>query len=92
MPEFCVCAGKDGYIEMPSLELPRDYIKGTTGAGDAFCAGVLYGIYKGFNDKEILEFSTQSAAVSLRVADAVSGLMTESDIREFCKVFGRKKI
>ncbi|MBO4594693.1 MAG: carbohydrate kinase family protein [Clostridia bacterium] len=92
MPEFCACAGKDGYIEMPSLELPGGYIKGATGAGDAFCAGVLYGIYKGFTDKEILEFSTQTAAVSLKTADAVSGLMTESDIREFCKVFGRKKI
>ena len=92
MPEFCACLSNDGYIETPSLDLPKGYIKGATGAGDAFCAGALYGIYKGFTDKEILEFSTQAAAVSLRAADAVSGLMTETEIRDFCKNFGRKHL
>ena len=28
----------------PSLKLPPKYIAGTAGAGDAFCAGVLYGL------------------------------------------------
>lgn len=91
-PEFSVCAGANGYTEMPSLELPKGYIKGATGAGDAFCAGALYGIYKRFSDEEILDFSTRVAAVSLRTADAVSGLMTESEIRDFCKNFVRKNI
>ncbi|MFR7743602.1 MAG: PfkB family carbohydrate kinase [Acutalibacteraceae bacterium] len=30
------------YCEFESLKLPKGYIKGTVGAGDAFCAGVLY--------------------------------------------------
>ena len=31
-----------------SLKLPPKYIAGTTGAGDAFCAGVLYGLHEGW--------------------------------------------
>jgi len=60
------------------------------GAGDAFCAGSLYGIYKGYTDREILEFGSMCAAVSLRVPDAVSGLTDEKGIRDFCKNLSRR--
>jgi sugar/nucleoside kinase (ribokinase family) len=33
------------YVEKPSLPLQPGYIKGITGAGDAFCAGVLHAAY-----------------------------------------------
>ena len=90
LPDFGVCLSERGYTVVPSFDLPKGYIKGTTGAGDAFCAGSLYGIYKGYTDKEILEFGSMCAAVSLRVPDAVSGLMNESEIRRFCAQFNRK--
>src|SRR5512133_2129794 len=32
----------------PSLKLPPNYIGGTAGAGDAFCAGVLLGLHEGW--------------------------------------------
>lgn len=90
MPKVGVCLSDDGYTEVKSFNLPEGYIKGATGAGDAFCAGALTGIYKGYTDKELLEFASSCAAVSLRVADAVSGLMSESEITEFCKNLTRK--
>ena len=92
LPEFGACLSSAGYTEIPSFDLPKGYIKGSTGAGDAFCAGSLYGIYKGYTDKEILEFGSMCAAVSLRVPDAVSGLLSESEIRRFCLQFKRKTI
>ena len=92
LPEFGACLSDSGYTEIPSFDLPKGYIKGSTGAGDAFCAGALYGIYKGFSDKEILEFASMSAAVSLRAADAVSGMTDYNSIRKLCKDFARKKI
>ena len=92
LPEFGACLSDSGYTEIPSFDLPKGYIKGSTGAGDAFCAGALYGIYKGYTDKEILEFASMCAAVSLRVPDAVSGLNSEKEIRDFCKEFKRKNI
>ncbi len=90
LPQFGVCLSESGYTEIPSFDLPKGYIKGTTGAGDAFCAGSLYGIYKGYTDREILEFGSMCAAVSLRVPDAVSGLTDEKGIRDFCKNLSRK--
>lgn len=92
MPEFGACLSDGGYTEIPSFDLPKGYIKGSTGAGDAFCAGGLYGIYKGYSDEEILKFASMCAAVSLRVPDAVSGVISEGEIREFCKGFTRKTI
>jgi sugar/nucleoside kinase (ribokinase family) len=71
--------------------LPSGYIKGSTGAGDAFCAGSLVGIYKGWSDKEILEFGSLSAAASLREADAVSGMTNEKEIKELANIYPRKK-
>jgi sugar/nucleoside kinase (ribokinase family) len=36
----------DEEILQPSLSLPEDFIAGSTGAGDSFCAGILYGLYR----------------------------------------------
>ena len=91
LPDFGACLSDTGYFEVASLDLPTGYIKGSTGAGDAFCAGALYGIYKGFSDKEILEFASMAAAVSLRAPDAVSGLCGFDEIRRLCSGFKRKK-
>ena len=92
LPDFGACLSDSGYMEIPSFELPKGYIKGSTGAGDAFCAGALYGIYKDFSDKEILEFASMCAAVSLRAFDAVSGMTDFKNIYEYCKRFNRKTL
>lgn len=89
-PEYAVCLSDEGYSRVWSYQLPKGYIKGTTGAGDAFCAGSLYGIYNGWTDKEILEFGSASAVMALGSADATSGLKSEAEIREFCAQFNRK--
>lgn len=92
MPEKGVCLSENGYFEKPSLELPQGFIKGSTGAGDAFCAGALYGIYKGYSDERILEFSSCAAAASLRSADATSGVVSEKEINRLFENFKRKKV
>lgn len=90
-PDCAVCLSEEGYTVLGSYILPKDYIKGTTGAGDAFCAGALVGIYKDWTDREILEFASASAVMALGSADATSGLKTEEEIKEFCKQFDRIK-
>ena len=89
-PDFAVCLSNDSYTVVNSYSLPEGYIKGTTGAGDAFCAGTLIGIYKEWSDREILEFGSACAVMALGKADATSGLLTEEEIKEYCKQFERK--
>ena len=89
-PEYAVCLTGDDYTVVKSYSLPEGYIKGTTGAGDAFCAGTLIGIYKGWSDKEILEFASACAVMALGKADATSGLVREKDIIEYCEQFERQ--
>ncbi len=91
MPDYAVCLSDEGYTVVNSYSLPKDYIKGTTGAGDAFCAGALIGIYKGWTDKEILEFGSAAAVMALGKPDATSGLIEETEIKKYCEQFKRKE-
>ena len=89
-PEMGVCVSNTGVECVPSYALPDNFIVGTTGAGDAFCAGALFGIYQNKTDKEILEFASAVAVAALSSADAISGLREEKEIQELCKGFKRK--
>ena len=91
-PEMGVCVSENGVECVPAYALPDNFIVGTTGAGDAFCAGSLVGIYQGKSDREILEFASASAVAALSSADATSGLRTEKEINELCKGLKRKEI
>ena len=91
-PALGVCVSDSGFTAVPSYDIPKDFIKGTTGAGDAFCAGALVAIYQGKTDKEILEFASASAVAALSSADAIGGMCTEQEIKELCKNFVRKNI
>ncbi|MBQ9805099.1 MAG: hypothetical protein IJW49_01125 [Clostridia bacterium] len=65
--------------------MPKGYIQGTTGAGDAFCSGALVGIYYGKADEEILNIARMAAAASLRTVDATSGLCSLDELYELAK-------
>lgn len=92
MPDCAVCLSESGYTCVASYQLPDGYIQGTTGAGDAFCAGALTGIYHGWTDHEILEFASASAVMALGSPDATSGLKTMDEIQNFCSRFERKQL
>ena len=64
----------DAYVEVPSLKLPRGYIKGSVGAGDAFCSGVLYAAWKGLPLAQAIELGTACAACSLSQPGATEGM------------------
>lgn len=76
---FCMDAEK-GLTVVPSFRLPAGYIKGSVGAGDAFCAGCLYGVYYGFSPEEMLSFAAAAAAANLSAADAVSGMKRRAEL------------
>lgn len=78
------------FVIVPSLELPDDYIKGSVGAGDSYAAACLYGIYKDYEDKKILEFASAAAACNLSAADSISGMRSRKEVEKLNDIFERK--
>jgi sugar/nucleoside kinase (ribokinase family) len=75
------------YTEESSLDLPIGYIKGTVGAGDAFCSGVIYGAYSGLNLKKSLQMGTAAAACSLSEKGATEGMRSASEAMTLYREF-----
>ena len=85
-PEGAYGADEHGnYIETQSAPLPCAMIKGTVGAGDAFCSGVLYGAYRDLPLAEALEMGNAAAACSLTESGATEGMRTAEDAMAFCR-------
>jgi len=76
---FCLSAGGQ-WTAVPSLQIPPEEIKGSVGAGDAYCAGCLYGIYNQYSDKGMLEFASAAAACNLFAENAVDGMRSREEI------------
>jgi sugar/nucleoside kinase (ribokinase family) len=74
---------------LPSCRLPKGYVKGKTGAGDAFCSGALVAIARGAAPADILELAEAAAVASLTATDATSGIVEESLLLENIRKFER---
>ena len=91
-PEAGFCLDRSGeFVVAPSVKIEKGYIKGSVGAGDAFCAGCLYGIYHGFSNKDILDFASAAAVCNLSAADSVSGMKSKEVIFEMMETRGREE-
>lgn len=85
-PEKGFCLDADGnFTEVASIKLPKGFIKGSVGAGDAFCAGCLYGIYNDYSDKETLELANLVAINCLSAPDSVSGVTEIPKLKDVLK-------
>lgn len=92
-PEMSVCRSADGKTcILPSLALPPDWIKGTVGAGDAFCAGMLYSFLSGMSNEDGMRLASCAAAANLTATDSISGAMPLTETLALEKQFARRKI
>lgn len=80
------------FTKLGSLCIPKEEIKGSVGAGDAFCAGCLYGIYHGFTDEEILKFASAAAACNLFAENSVDGMRSKEEIIKIEEKYGRRAV
>jgi sugar/nucleoside kinase (ribokinase family) len=71
-----------------SLRLPPNYIAGTAGAGDAFCAGVLLGLHEGWECQRCLLTGVCLAAASLSDPTCTAGVKSLSSSLALAKKFG----
>ena len=92
-PEVSVSVDRAGtFAAVPSLELPEGWIAGSVGAGDAFCAGMLYSIMKGMPAEEGLRLASCAAACNLAAPDSVSGARPLAETWSLDTRFPRKKL
>ncbi|MBE6770168.1 MAG: helix-turn-helix domain-containing protein [Ruminococcaceae bacterium] len=89
---FCYDVASGKFTAVPSLNIPSSEIKGSVGAGDAFCAGSLYGIYNNYDDQHILEFASSAAACNLFSDNSVDGMLNKNEIEKMAEKYGRKKL
>lgn len=88
---FCLSAG-GSFTKLGSLRIRTELIAGSVGAGDAFCAGCLYGIYNDYTDLQMLEFASAAAASSLFAVNSIDGMRPRDALMELAEEYGRLQI
>jgi len=71
-----------------SLKLADKHIAGTAGAGDAFCAGVLFGLHEGWELEQCLQTGVCLAAASLSDPTCTGGVKALSACMALAKKHG----
>lgn len=88
---FCLSSSGE-WTAVPSLQVPPHQIKGSVGAGDAYCAGCLYGIYHQFPDRQMLEFASGAAVCNLFSENAVDGMRSRQEIQQLLEQYPRQVV
>jgi len=85
-PEGCFARTRDGKdYWQTSLKLPKKYIVGSAGAGDAFCAGTLYGIHEDWDYQQAMLLGVCAAAASLASPTCTDGILPLDDCLALAK-------
>lgn len=84
-----VACTRDGQSHIqPSLNLPAGYSQGATGAGDAFAAGLLYGLHEGLSLQDRLRLAVCTAAASLSHPTPSGGMKSVRECRALADQYG----
>src|SRR5207302_7753651 len=75
-----LCAGE--FIESPAFEVPGG-CRDTTGAGDAFHAGFIYGMLRSADLHTCMKLGNAVAALKCRGLGARTALPTASELKDF---------
>ena len=70
------------FIETDGFSVPGG-CRDTTGAGDAFRVGIIYGMIKGLSIEDAARSANAVAALKCRAIGARTALPTESELLEF---------
>ena len=74
-PEGAVAGGRDGArLGLGSVAMPASEVAGVNGAGDAFAAGLIYGLHEGWPILKCLRLAHASAAASMRAVSTTEGV------------------
>jgi sugar/nucleoside kinase (ribokinase family) len=80
------------YFRQGSLCLPNGFIKAAVGAGDAFAAGIIYGIYKKWSIQERLSCAVCVAAMCLTDETAHGGVRSIEECMKLKEMFSFRRL
>lgn len=86
------CDSNKQKIISPSINVPPEMIKGSTGAGDAYAAGVLFGLHENLPISDCLKFGACAAASSLSDESCSDGIKSLKEVLELESKYGLKSI
>ncbi|MGB5870957.1 MAG: carbohydrate kinase family protein [Albidovulum sp.] len=74
-PQKALWVGANGQVfSAPVVPMPREEVASPLGAGDAFCAGILYSLHEGWTPQRALELGHRVARASLRGVTATEAI------------------
>ncbi|WP_337268311.1 carbohydrate kinase family protein [Oryzifoliimicrobium ureilyticus] len=92
-PTFALAVSRDGEsITLPSVAIPETEIRGANGAGDAFAAGMLYGIHEDWSLKACLRLAHAAAAVSLRSVTTTGAMVSWQECLALADQWGSREL
>ncbi len=71
----------------PSFKIPKHFFVATTGAGDAFCSGIIYGLYNKWNTEKTLRLAMATAALAMSSSHNSDGIKPLAETLETVKKF-----
>lgn len=86
--EGAVSASAAGCVRQTSVKLPAGFIKGATGAGDAFAAGWVYGLHEDWSAADSLRLGVCAAAACLADPTPSQGVLPLAECLDLGKTFG----
>jgi len=92
-PEGACAFNREGHFPIQgSLQLPQSEIIGTVGAGDAFAAGLLYGLHENISIEASLRYGVCVAASCLRGAGASDAISPLKDCLNLEQTFSPRQL
>jgi len=89
--EGSLTLGPDGFIRSPAFAVPNG-CRDTTGAGDSYRVGFLFGLIKGSSIEESCAMANAVAALKCRAIGARTSLPTPAELNALIKDAGPKSI
>ena len=85
-PEGAAGRTRDGkFIYVPSCDIAKSEIVGSNGAGDAFAAGVIYGLHCDWDLRDAMLLGGASSNFNLRSATASGGAVSLETMRKYLR-------
>jgi sugar/nucleoside kinase (ribokinase family) len=92
-PAGAVAAGAQGRtLYHPSAAIPAGKVRGAVGAGDAFAAGLLFGLHEGWPIERCLRLASGAAAACLFDPSASDGVRSAEECLALVEEFGLRAV